>query len=40
VEKKHLSRKLVVVGVSAGKPLMWHVADGDYVRRRRCALDE
>ncbi len=33
--RKHLSRVLVVVGVAAGKPLMWHIADGDHVRDQR-----
>jgi hypothetical protein len=38
--KSHFSRVLVVVGVTAGKPLMWHIADGDHVRRRRCAVEK
>jgi hypothetical protein len=38
--KSHFSRVLVVVGVAAGKPLMWHIADGDHVRRRRCAVEK
>jgi 2-polyprenyl-6-methoxyphenol hydroxylase-like FAD-dependent oxidoreductase len=38
--KSHFSRVLVVVGVAAGKPLMWHIADGDHVRRRRSAVEK
>jgi hypothetical protein len=36
----HFQRVQVVVGVAAGRPLVWHVADAESVRRRRAAVKE